>query len=34
MSKDTDMIEIGLRTYGVTGETDHYWINMRSIIDH
>ena len=33
MSKDTDMIEIGLRTLGVTGEIDHYKITIGSIWD-
>ena len=33
MSKDTDMIEIGLRTVGATGEIDHYRITIGSIWD-
>ena len=33
MSKDTDVIEIGLRTLCVTGEIDHYKITIGSIID-
>ena len=31
MSKDTDMIVIGLRTLSVTGEIDHYKITIGSI---
>ena len=33
MSKDIDMIEIGLRTLCVTSEIDHYQITIGSIRD-